>query len=34
MDAVTIMYKKVRTMVKTKHGNIEGFEVKVEAHEG
>ena len=34
MKAVTIMYKKARTMVKTKHENSEKFEVKVEVHQG
>ena len=28
------MYKKARTMVKTKHGNSEEFEVKVGVHQG
>ena len=34
MKAVMIMYKKARTMVKTKHGNSEEFEVKVGVHQG
>ena len=34
VKAVMIMYKKARTMVKTKHGNSEEFEVKVGVHQG
>ena len=34
MKAVMIMYKKARTMVKTKHGNSEEFEVTVGVHQG
>ena len=34
VKAVMIMYKKVRTMVKTKHGKSEEFEVKVGVHQG
>ena len=33
-EAVMIMYKKARTMVKTKHPNSEEFEVKVGVHQG
>ena len=34
VKAVMVMYKKVRTMVKTKHRNSEEFEVKVRVHQG
>ena len=32
VKAVMIMYKKARTMVKTKDGNSDKFEVKVGVH--
>ena len=34
VNAVMIMYKKARTLVKIKLGNWEEFEVKVGVHQG